>query len=154
MNPLIRLFLGLLAAVGLATASAAEDHGTRDEAKAMAQAAVAYIAKVGPDKAYADFTDDKATWVRKDLYVFVFDMEGVTRAHGTNAKLVGKSLAGLKDQNGKAFIKEMMDVASAKGEGWVDYDWPNPISKKIEPKTSFVERVPGKDLFVGVGAYR
>jgi signal transduction histidine kinase len=153
MKSLTRFLLALVAAFGLSVAFA-EDHGTKEEAKTMADAAVAYIKKVGPEKACDDFMKDKATWTKKDLYVFVFDLEGLTKAHGANEKLVGKSLAGLKDQNGKEFIKAMIDVAKGHGEGWVDYDWANPLSKKVEGKSSYVERVAGKDLFVGVGIYR
>ena len=153
MHSLIRFFLAIVAAFGLSTAFA-QDHGTKDEAKVMADAAVAHIKKVGPEKAFDDFMKDKATWTKKDLYVFAFDLEGLTKSHGANEKLVGKSLVGLKDQNGKEFIKAMIDVAKGPGQGWVDYDWANPVSKKVEGKSSYVERVAGKDLFVGVGIYR
>jgi cytochrome c len=34
---------------------------------------------------------------------------------------------------------------------WVDYKWQNPVSKAVEPKTSYEIRV-GDDV-VGVGAY-
>jgi signal transduction histidine kinase len=45
-------------------------------------------------------------------------------------------------------------TAASKGEGWIDYEWVNPASKKVEPKSTYVERVPGENLFVGVGIYR
>lgn len=154
MNSLIRFFVVFATAFGLVATAAAQDHGTRDEAKAMAESAVAYLKKVGTEKALEDFSKDKANWTKKDLYVFAFDLEGVTRAHGTNEKLIGKSLLGLKDQNGKEFIKAMVEIAKGPGDGWVDYDWANPVSKKVENKTTFVKRVAGADLFVGVGAYR
>ena len=60
----------------------------------------------------------------------------------------------LKDQNGKAFVREYTEMAAAKGEGWVDYDWANPLTKKIEPKSSFVKRMPGVDANVMAGVYR
>ena len=132
----------------------AQDHGTKDEAKAMANAALAHIKKVGNDQAFKDFTSDKANWTKKDLYVFTMDMKGVVLAHGANEKLVGKNLIELKDQNGKAFAREFVEVGTSKGEGWVDYDWAHPVSKKVEGKTSFVKRIPGFDGFVAVGAYR
>jgi len=63
-------------------------------------------------------------------------------AHGANEKLVGKVLIDLKDQNGKQFMRELVDVAATKGEGWVDYDWANPTTKKVEGKSTFVKAHP------------
>jgi signal transduction histidine kinase len=65
--------------------------------------------------------------------------------------MVGKNLIDLKDQDGKFLIRELSDVAK-KGNGWVDYKWPNPLTKLIEAKSSYVERM--GDYFVGVGVYR
>jgi len=154
MKALTRFVVSIATALCLTGAAMAQEHGTRDEAKAMAEAAVAHIKKVGADKAFDDFTKDKANWTKKDLYVFVNDLEGVSKAHGANEKLVGKSLLMLKDQNGKEFVKEMIEVASSKGDGWVDYDWAHPVTKKVEGKTSYVKRVAGANLLVGVGVYR
>ena len=44
--------------------------------------------------------------------------------------------------------------AKTKSVGWVDYEWAHPVSKKIEDKTAYIQRVAGADLFVGVGIYR
>lgn len=149
------LFTFVAALAFATTAMANADRGTRDEAKAMVEAAAAHVTKAGAEKAFADFSGaDKARWISKDLYVFAFDMEGKTVAHGVNEKLIGRNLANLKDQNGKEFIKEFLSVAQGKGEGWVDYDWANPTTKKVEDKSSFVKRVPGTNFLVGVGIYR
>lgn len=154
MKIIARFALALLAALGFAASALAQDHASKEEAKALAEAAAAHIAKVGAEKALQDFTSDKTQWTRKDLYVFVNDLDGITRAHGGNDKLVGKTVIGLKDQNGKTFIKEMIDLAASKGEGWVDYDWTNPVTKKVEGKTTYVKRVAGANLMIGVGVYR
>ncbi|MDT4865219.1 Single Cache domain 2 [compost metagenome] len=81
------------------------------------------------------------------------DTDGAVKSHGANDKLVGKNLLNLKDQNGKEFVKEFMTVAN-KGEGWVDYDWAHPVSKKVEGKATFVKRVAGTNLVMAVGVYR
>ncbi len=73
-------FITLLAAACVALPAAAQDRGTRDEAKAMADAAWAHMKKVGYEQANKDFTTDKATWTKKDLYVIVFDTKGVFQA--------------------------------------------------------------------------
>lgn len=151
---LFRTLMTLLFAGVVSVSAMAQDHGSKDEAKAMANAALAHIKKVGNDQAFKDFTSDKANWTKKDLYVFAMEMKGVVLAHGANEKLVGKNLIELKDQNGKAFAREFIEVGSSKGEGWVDYDWAHPVTKKVEGKTSYVKRIPGFDGFVVVGVYR
>jgi cytochrome c len=153
MKSLFRPLLALFVSLAFVTGASAQDNGTREEAKAMTEAAIAHLKKAGNDKAFDDFTKDKANWNKKDLYVFLFDTDGTIKAHGVNEKLVGKNLIGLKDQNGKEFVKEFVVVAN-KGEGWVDYDWAHPVSKKVEGKTTFVKRVAGTNLAVAVGDYR
>jgi len=132
---------------------AAEERGTKEEAKSMADAAFEHIRKVGAEKAYKDFTTDKATWTKKDLYVMVFDSKGVTQAHGGNEKLVGKDLSAMKDANGLPIVGGLISLA-AKGGGWFDYDWPDPITKKLMPKSTYARKQPNGEGFVGVGIYR
>ena len=153
MKSLFRPLLALFASLAFVTGASAQEHGTRDEAKAMTEAAIAHLKKVGNDKAFEDFTKDKANWNKKDLYVFLLDTDGAIKAHGANEKLVGKNLLNLKDQNGKEFVKEFVAVVG-KGEGWVDYDWAHPVSKKVEGKATFIKRVAGTNLAVAVGVYR
>jgi cytochrome c len=154
MKSLIRALMSFALALGLVAGAAAQEHGSKDEAKAMVEAALAHVKKVGADKAFDDFTKDKAAWNKKDLYVFAFDMDANWKAHGANDKLVGKNLINLKDQNGKEMVKEFIAVASGKGEGWVDYDWAHPQTKKVEGKTTLVKRVAGTNFAVAVGIYR
>lgn len=132
----------------------AQEHGTKDEAKALAERANEYVKKVGPEQAFKDFTTDKAKWTQKDMYVFVGDWNGTALAHGGNERLVGKTLLELKDQNGKPFVKELVAAAQSKGSGWVEYDWVNPQTKKVEPKVSYVMKLSSFDGMVIVGVYR
>ncbi|MBS0491504.1 MAG: cache domain-containing protein [Proteobacteria bacterium] len=154
MNTLRRLLT--IAAVALVSLpAAAQERGGKDEAKAMVDAAIAHIKQAGPEQAYKDFGDKaNTTWHKKDLYVFVIRMDGVTLAHGANEKLVGKEQVNLKDPNGKAFVQEMMATAKKPEGGWVEYDWSNPVTKKIEGKASFVRPEPSINGFAGVGIYR
>jgi signal transduction histidine kinase len=151
---IFRSLLTLLLAGVVSVSAMAQDHGTKDEAKAMISAALAHVKKAGNEQAFKDFTSDKVNWTKKDLYVFVMDLKGVVLAHGANEKLVGKNLIELKDQNGKLFAREFIEVGTSKGEGWVDYDWTSPVTKKVEGKSTFVKRIPSFDGFVAVGAYR
>jgi cytochrome c len=149
-----RSILAALLCTCIALPAAAQERGTRDEAKTMVDAAFEHMKKVGADKALKDFTTDKATWTKKDLYVFVFDTKGAFLAHGANDKLVGRDMSAMKDPNGKAIFPAMMEVAASKGSGWVDYDWAHPQTKKVEGKSSYVRKAPAGDGLIGVGIYR
>lgn len=155
MKSVFRIVTAALCALGFAVGAVqAQEVGSRDEAKAMVDAAVEHVKKVGPEKAFKDFTDkENKTWHKKDLYVFAYDMKGVNVAHGANDKLIGKDLIELKDPEGKLLIKELRDTA-AKGGGWVEYEWPHPQTKKIESKISYSKKMTNFDGFVGVGVYR
>jgi cytochrome c len=146
----IAIAIFALAGTGLTTTAAA--NGTADEARAMVDRAAKMLVADGKDKAFQVFDDQAGPFVDRDLYVFVLDLSGTTVAHGVNKALIGKSLLGLKDADGKQFIQEMLDLAKKDGEGWVDYKWPNPTTKKVEGKSSYVKKV--GDLIIGVGIYK
>lgn len=135
------------------TVAAADEHGTREEAAAMVIAAVDHVKKVGPEKAFKDFTADPA-WKSKDLYVMAYDNKGTVVGHGANEKLVGRNLIELKDPNGVRVVAELTKAATTKGEGWVDYTWPHPQTKKLEDKSTYVRKLQNFDGWVGVGIYR
>ena len=153
MNPVRRTTLLALACACIATPAFADDRGTKDEAKAMADAAYDHVKKVGPDQAYKDFTTDKAAWTKKDLYVMVYDSKAIVLAHGGNEKLIGKDMSAVKDATGAPIVVGLVSLA-AKGGGWYDYDWPDPITKKMMAKSTYARKQPNGEGFVGVGIYR
>jgi cytochrome c len=124
---------------------------TAAEAEAMVKKAAAYIKTNGKDKALKEFTDG-TQFKKDDLYIFVLDLKCLTLAHGGNPKLVGKDMAGLKDANGKLVIKDIVDGAKTKGSGWSDYKWTNPVSKKIEDKSTYYMMADG--MVIGCGVYK
>ena len=154
MKTLMHLVL-LIAALGWGPLALAQERGTRDEARAMVDEAVEHVRTVGPAQAFKNFTDKANTdWHKKDLYVFAYDLHGLSVGHGANARLIGKNLIEMRDPNGKFLIRELRDVAVA-GGGWVEYEWPHPQTERIEAKASYVRRTVGFDgFFLGVGVYR
>jgi cytochrome c len=149
-----RLAFILVAQFIVAGTALAQEHGTADQAKALVEKGLAHIKTVGMEKAFEDFTAKDGKWQEKDLYIFVVKFDGVTVAHGGNKGLIGKDMLGLKDANGQTFIKSMVDAAKTKGTSWVDYMWTNPQTKKVEPKSSYIVRIPNYDGFIGVGIYK
>ena len=147
----LRWILSCLVFVGL-NASAA-DRATPDQAVAMVKKAVAFMKENGNEKAFAAFNNASDPQFRdRDLYIFVYDFHGTNLAHGANAKMIGKNLLEMKDNEGKAIVKGFIEVANKSGKGWVDYKWPNPVTKAIESKSSYIEKVDG--VIVGSGIYK
>jgi cytochrome c len=130
----------------------AAESGTAAEAEAMVKKAVQLIKTEGKEKAFAAFCDPKGKFVDRDLYISVYDLNGKCLAHGANPKMIGKDLIDLKDSDGKAFIKDRMEIAKTQGKGWQDYKFTNPVSKKIEPKAMYFER--SEDIVVACGIYK
>lgn len=145
-----------LALVGffLATVVFAADKALTEKATELVNKGVAYIKAQGKDVAFAEFTKAKGKFSEGELYLFVVDFKGLVLAHGGNAKLVGKNQSELIDADGKTFIKEFINIASTKGEGWSDYKWSNPETKKIQQKTTFIKKIDGMDAFIGCGFYK
>lgn len=114
----------------------------------MAVHAADLLRTKGQETAFAEFNSG-AAFHDRDLYVMVYDSAVKCVAHGANAKLIGKSLIDLQDTDGTYVIKNLVAVKDA---GWVDYRWPNPVTKSIQAKTTYVVRV--GDILIGVGAYK
>ena len=131
------------AALALAAAAAPALAGmaTKDEAVAMVKKGVAYIKASGTDKGYGAITGKEAQFVKDDLYLVVYGLDGKVLAHGANDKQVGKDLLELTDVDGKYFVKERVAMVKAKPAGaWQEYKFTNPVSKKIEPKVMYCEK--------------
>ena len=151
IRKMVWLLLLQLLMVGTALAQA---HGTAAEAKALAEKGLAHIKAVGVDKALEDFSAKDGKWQDRDLYIFVIKYDGTMMAHGANKALVGKPMQDMKDANGVFFTRDMINLAKTKGTGWVDYMWPNPVTKKTEQKSSYAVAIPNYEGFLGVGIYK
>ncbi|HTF99371.1 MAG TPA: cache domain-containing protein [Nitrospirota bacterium] len=130
----------------------AGDKGTPAEAEALVKKAVSFIKANGKDKAFAEFSNQKGQFVDRDLYIFVYDMTGRVLAHGQNPRMVGRDMSDATDPSGKEFVKERIQIAKTKGSGWQNYKFSNPLTKKTEDKTAYIEKV--DDFIVGSGAYK
>lgn len=153
MNTKLALMLSMALSAGSFCAHAADGGATKDEAVAMVKKGVAHVKSAGKDKAYADISDKaNADFHHQDLYLTVYQLDGTVKAHGANAKMIGKNLIELKDIDGKAFVKERVDLAKTNATFWQDYKFTNPETKKIEPKTMYCEKL--EDTVVCGGIYK
>jgi signal transduction histidine kinase len=153
MKKLVLSGMILLVMFGFAgIVSAAEKRGTATEAEALVKKAIAYMKANGKEAAFAEINNPKGRFTDRDLYIFVYDMNGKCVAHGLNLKMIGKDLIELKDADGKLFVKERIEIAKTNGKGWQDYKFTDPISKAIEHKRAYVEKY--DDLILGSGIYK
>jgi len=150
-----KMFATVLVGLFLITAGCitwAAEFGTVAEAEALVKKAITQIKDDGKDNAFAEINNPKGKFVDRDLYIFVYDLKGVCLAHGFNQKMIGKDLSGMKDIDGKSYVKERIEIAKTKGKGWQDYKFTDPVSKRIEMKSAYIEKV--DDLIVGCGVYK
>lgn len=148
-----RKTLSLIVPVLFAFALGAEaaDRSTPEQAKALTLEAAAFLKAKGAEEAIRAFNDPKGPFVRRDLYVFVFDGNGRYVASGANPRLVGTDASELKDAEGKPLVREMIAATKDKAEAQVDYVWLNRQTNRVEHKHSYVVR--DGNYIIGSGSY-
>jgi cytochrome c len=133
-------------------AALSEDRATTKDAERMVHKAVEFLKKEGQEKAFKVFSDPKGPFTYRDLYIVVLDLNGVVKAHGSKAELIGKNNMKAQDANGKYFTRETIELCKAKGGGWIEYQFENPATHKLETKVAYFELVDG--VVVGCGAFK
>lgn len=142
------------------TTAFAIERSNAEDAISLVVKAVDYIKKHGREKSIAEFNRMDSPFnttsdmnKNGDLYVFVMDPDGVEVANGKTPKMTGKNLMDLRDSDGVYLQRELLKACDSKdGKGWVNYKWPNSITKEIELKASYVEKI--GSLCVGAGIYK
>lgn len=89
-------------------------------------------------------------------YYFLVDQKYHIIAHGMDRKFEGQDFAQVKDKKtGKLFIKDMVDQAKEKGQGFAEYYWPKPgkPSDELHPKITYIKHFKNWDVFLGTGVY-
>ena len=119
----------------------------------MVKKAAALINEQGPDKAYAEFSNKGGRFHDRDLYITVLDLDGKVLAHGQREDLIGKVLVDLKDPDGKLFIKERIELARQQSSFWQNYKFMNPVTKQVEPKQMYCERLSQTMICGGVYSF-
>lgn len=153
MASLSRLLFAGACAFAMQTAVAAHPapHATAVDARAMLEKAVAEMNGSGAKKALAEFNQTKGAFNTGELYVFVFNLNGIYEAYGAHPGLVGADVSDLTDAAGKPIVREMIEIAKTSGRGKINYVWLNRADNRVEHKMSLIELV--GDHVVGVGYY-
>jgi cytochrome c len=141
------------------TALAEDTHterGTKEEVVALVKSAVAYFKANGPDKAFAEFSDSKGKFVDRDMYILVYDSTGTCLAHGLYKNLIGKNRIDVQDADGNYYIGDRIKLMKIQSSFWTHYKYPDPLTHKIVPKTSYCETANDpavKDIIICSGTY-
>ncbi len=142
--------VSLLAAAFVFAGPAIAGNATKEEAVAMVKRAVTYIKSDGAEKAYPEISNRTGRFVKDDLYVVVYQLDGKVLAHGANQKFVGKDMIDAQDVDGKLYVKERVELAAKQPSFWQDYKFVNPVSKKVEPKQMYCEKVDNTAVCAGI----
>ncbi|HEY0589369.1 MAG TPA: cache domain-containing protein [Pseudoduganella sp.] len=135
----------------LAMAAAHASEPTEKDAIAMVEKGAAYIKQHGKDKFIEKVSAKDPEFIQGALYVDIRDLQsGIVLAHPVNPTIVGKDLTDVPDASGKKYRREIIELAARKGKGWVDYMYKNPTTGKIEPKTTYIQRVGDAVLEAGI----
>jgi cytochrome c len=146
----LKYVAAITAVIALGAPAWGDEFASKDEAIAMVKKAVAFIGQQGAEKAYAEFSNKNPQFIDRDLYVVVYGFNGVVLAHGANVKLVGKNMLDAQDVDGKYFVKDRVELAAKQSEFWQDYKFVNPVTKKIEPKEMYCQRLAETAVCAGV----
>ncbi len=121
----------------------------RIEAWKWVQDAISLYENAGKETLMREIADSRGRFVSDAHYIFALDLNGTMVAHPMDPALTGKNLMDLRDSEGNAFIRKIVDASKTKGYGFTDYKWPRPASTDELNKTVFFERVHGIILCSG-----
>ncbi len=125
--------------------------GTADEAFALVKKATALFRIAGMDVLQRITTDAEKQFSDRDMYVFAFDRQGQYRAFAGNESKLEVNLLKVPGLDGRKLVDDAFALPD-KG-GWVDYSIENPVTKRVEWKSSYIERI-SDDVVIGCGVYK
>lgn len=86
-------------------------------------------------------------------YFFIYDYRGYNLMHPFLPAFPGTDKSGLKDENGKFLIREMIEVSKSTGRGVVEYIWKKPGTTIPSLKIGYVIGDKDWELFYGTGVH-
>jgi methyl-accepting chemotaxis protein len=143
--------LGIAAVVGLAAhglygaVTEARALKTRDLVEAVYGVLTHYEAEERAGRLDRGAAQAAALTMIRDLryagkeYFWINDLQPRMIMHPTKPDLDGKDLSAMRDPNGKALFRKMVEVVQANGAGFVPYQWPKPGAEQPVDKISYVK---------------
>jgi cytochrome c len=96
-----------------------------------------------------DFNDLNGGYSDHNLFVVTYDQQHKVASSARIPAYLGRDATRFVDEDGKEFGKAIITMAETNGAGWVDYRMTNPVTMKVDLKTSYVIKVDGYVVFVG-----
>lgn len=115
----------------------------------LVKSATAYLTNHSMDQLLSRLVDRVDEFLRGDLFMYVFDLEGFCYAWGDSYKFIWQNLIEWKDDNGTAFVKSMIDSSSSGPEHLV-------MKMNKCQRVNYFEQVEkdGKKYLIGSGFYK
>jgi TRAP-type uncharacterized transport system substrate-binding protein len=151
LRSLIGIF-GVAASAIAAPVASAGEFGSREDAVAMVHRVQKMFKTAGPEATFEAIRRKPKEFFDRDLYAYVIDLKGVVHANGAVPAVQGKNIFDFRDQNGDYLVRDEIEICKDPGHGWVDFRWLNPVTKVVEDKSAYLERM--GDYCAGVGVYR
>ena len=146
-KPITVLMVAVFLMVAAGVASATE-FGSREQAKAMLERAIAVL-KADKERALDLFTSGDGGFIDRDLYVFCGGPDGMLTAH---PYFMGINLKAFKDKTGMAVGEEVYASAKEGEVSEISYKWLQPGGGDEQAdKVSLYTKV--DDQVCGVGFY-
>lgn len=124
-----------------------------NDVKELVDTAIEYYRINGKKSLLEKVSTKNGLFHHDDKYVFVYDPNMRIVAHPIRPEIIGTDLFNKKDRpGGKFFSREIKELAKNKGEGFVDYEYLNPVTGEVEPKTTYIKKI--DDMIICAGAYK
>jgi len=110
--------------------------------------------ELNPEEAEKRLADDlNAIRYSGREYFFAYDLNGNTKALGSNPALVGTNRFNLKDPTGTLILQDMIKLVKTQREGFLYYHYPKLGETDPKPKISYLKLHPEWKIFIGSGVY-
>ncbi|MFP4054251.1 MAG: cache domain-containing protein [Phycisphaerae bacterium] len=87
-------------------------------------------------------------------YYFATDLDGVEQLFADRPELEGQNLLDMTDTQGRPVIRDMIEIATTRGEGFYNYTWTRPESDgKSHRKISYIKLLKPLGWLLGTGEY-
>lgn len=150
MNSATKLMIYIVLFISL-PAMSIDEQGTPAQAHDLVKKAIRYFHSNGQQATMAALNDLEGEFIIDELYVYVYDQDGVYHAIAPKPVFIGKNLMNVRDAKGKPIVKEQLEKLQTANYMWQEYHWENPATKKIALKKTYCERV--NTLLFCSGAY-
>jgi len=118
-----------------------EEFGSEDEATALVHRGARFLQAHGV-QAFLDEVNkrDQGHLIDRDLYLGVYSMAQICKAHGINPRLVDEDVTDFQDLDGRRFVIDIVAIARRDGAGHFTYRWEHPLTCQPMTKSTHFER--------------